>query len=173
MPTFPKNFDLPIVVVQHMPPLFTRFLAERLNSISQIRVEEAKNGAPLEPGKALIAAGGFHMRVQHVGGIYTAVQDDGPPVNSCRPAVDVLFNSLAEVFGGAAVVAMLTGMGSDGLRGTESLARMGAFVIAQNESSSVVWGMPGAIVKAGLANVTADLSSIVPEILKQVHWKNG
>jgi two-component system chemotaxis response regulator CheB len=168
MPMFPRNFALPIVIVQHMPPLFTRLLAERLDSISQIRVEEANEGSRLEAGKALIAAGGSHMRVQRSSGAVVAIQDDGPPVNSCRPAVDVLFNSVAETFGGNAVVAMLTGMGADGLRGTETLAGMGAYVVAQDEASSVVWGMPGAVVKAGLANATVDLRSIVPEILKQV-----
>ncbi len=168
MPMFPKDFGLPIVIVQHMPPLFTRLLAERLDGISQIRVEEAKEISELEPGKALIAAGGSHMRVQKSGNRFVATRDDGPPVNSCRPAVDVLFNSVAEMFGGAAIVAMLTGMGADGLRGTEALAGKGAYVVAQDEASSVVWGMPGAVVKAGLANATVDLHSVVPEILKQV-----
>jgi two-component system, chemotaxis family, protein-glutamate methylesterase/glutaminase len=169
MPMFPKDFPLPILIVQHMPPLFTRFLSERLDSLSHIRVEEAKAGARLEPGKAFLAAGGTHMRVQNAGGICSVAEDDGPPVNSCKPAVDVLFNSVAAVFGGATVAAMLTGMGADGLRGTETLARLGAYVIAQDEASSVVWGMPGAIVKAGLANATVDLRAIVPEILKQVY----
>jgi len=168
IPMFPKNFGVPIVIVQHMPPLFTRLLADRLDSISQIRVEEAKEGSRLEAGKALIAAGGFHMRVGKVADAFVVKQDDGPPVNSCRPAVDVLFNSVATAYGGSAIVAMLTGMGADGLRGTETLAGMGAYVVAQDEASSVVWGMPGAVVKAGLANVTVDLRSIVPEILKQV-----
>jgi two-component system, chemotaxis family, protein-glutamate methylesterase/glutaminase len=168
MPMFPKNFNLPIVIVQHMPPLFTRLLAERLDGISQIRVEEAKEGSRLEPGKALIAAGGSHMRIKKLGTSVVATQDDGPPVNSCRPAVDVLFSSVAEVFGGNTLVAMLTGMGADGLRGTEILAGLGAYVVAQDEASSIVWGMPGAVVKAGLANVTVTLRSVVPEILKQV-----
>lgn len=167
MPLFPKNFGLPIVMVQHMPPLFTRLLAERLDGISQIRVEEAKEGSRLEPGKALIAAGGSHMRVQKVVGGYATTLDDGAPVNSCRPAVDVLFDSVAETFGGATVVAMLTGMGADGLRGTEKLVGLGAYVVAQDEASSVVWGMPGAVVKAGLANVSVDLRSVVAEIVKQ------
>lgn len=168
VPMFPKTFCLPIVIVQHMPPLFTRLLAERLNSISQIRVEEAKEGSRLEPGKALIAAGGSHLRVRKSGSEYLASQDDGPLVNSCRPAVDVLFDSVAEVFGGATIAVMLTGMGADGLRGTETLAGLGAYVIAQDEASSVVWGMPGAVVKAGLANATVDLRSVVPDILRQV-----
>ncbi len=167
MPMFPKNFGLPIVMVQHMPPLFTRLLAERLDGLSQIRVEEAKEGSRLEPGKALIAPGGCHMRVQKSGGGYAATLDDSAPVNSCRPAVDVLFDSVAETFGGATVVAMLTGMGADGLRGTEKLVGLGAYVVAQDEASSVVWGMPGAVVRAGLANVQVDLRSVVAEIVKQ------
>ena len=168
MPMFPKNFSLPILIVQHMPPLFTRFLAERLAAISSICVEEVTEGIRLEPGKALVAAGGYHMRVRKNESRVIATMDQEPPENSCRPAVDVMFRSVAEVYGAATIAVMLTGMGNDGLRGTEILKRSGAYVIAQDERSSVVWGMPGSIVKAGLVNATVDLSCIVPEILKQV-----
>ncbi len=168
MPMFPKNFNLPILIVQHMPPLFTRFLAERLAAISSIRVEEVTEGSRLEPGKALVAAGGYHMRVRKKESSAIATMDQEPPENSCRPAVDVMFRSVAEIYGGATIAVMLTGMGNDGLRGTEVLKRAGAYVIAQDEASSVVWGMPGCVVKAGLANATVDVSCVVPEILKQV-----
>lgn len=168
MPMFPKNFGLPILIVQHMPPLFTRFLAERLNAISAIGVEEVKEGARLEPGKALVAAGGFHMRVQKLGESVVATMDQEAPENSCRPAVDVMFRSVASVYGGATVAVILTGMGNDGLRGVETLKQMGAYVIAQDEQSSVVWGMPGCVARAGLANATVALNSVVPEILKHV-----
>ena len=167
MPMFPKDFSLPILIVQHMPPLFTRLLAERLDSISAIRVEEVREGSRLEPGKALLAAGGYHMRVRKKEGAVVATMDQEPPENSCRPAVDVTFRSIAEVYGGGAIAVMLTGMGNDGLRGTEVLKGMGAYVIAQDEASSVVWGMPGCVVKSGLANATVDLTCVVPEILKQ------
>ncbi len=168
MSAFPKDFSLPILIVQHMPPLFTRFLAERLNAISAIRVEEVRHGMRLEPGKAVLAAGGFHMRVRkHDGNVITTLDQEAPE-NSCRPAVDVMFRSVAEVYGAATIAVMLTGMGNDGLRGTETLKKLGAYVIAQDEPSSVVWGMPGSVVRAGLANATVDLAGVVPEILKHV-----
>jgi two-component system, chemotaxis family, protein-glutamate methylesterase/glutaminase len=151
-----------------MPPLFTRLLAERLDAISAVHIEEVTEGCRLEPGKALIAAGGYHMRVRKTEGSVVATMDQGPPENSCRPAVDVLFRSVAEVYGNAAIEVMLTGMGTDGLRGTETLRGLGAYVIAQDERSSVVWGMPSAVVKSGLADATVDVTCVVPEILKQV-----
>lgn len=168
MPMFPKDFSLPILIVQHMPPLFTRLLAERLNAISAVHVEEVTEGSQLEPGKALIAAGGYHMRVTKKEGGVIATMDQGPPENSCRPAVDVMFRSVAEVYGNATIAVILTGMGNDGLRGTEALRELGAYVIAQDERSSVVWGMPGSVVKSGLADATVDVTCVVPEILKQV-----
>lgn len=168
MPMFPKDFSLPILIVQHMPALFTRLLAERLDDISAIRVEEIKEGSCPEPGKALLAAGGYHMRVRKKGSAVVATMDQEPPENSCRPAVDVMFRSVAEVYGGASIAVVLTGMGYDGLRGAEILKDMGGYVIAQDEASSVVWGMPGAVVKSGLANATVDVTCVVPEILKQL-----
>jgi two-component system, chemotaxis family, protein-glutamate methylesterase/glutaminase len=167
LPMFPKGFGLPVLIVQHMPPLFTRLLAERLNGISELRVEEAAKGSLVEPGKVLIAPGDYHLRICRSGDKVIATLDQEPPENSCRPAVDVLFRSVAEVYGGAAVAAVLTGMGQDGLRGVENLQALGAWVIAQDEESSVVWGMPGAVARAGLADAVVDLSSVVPEILKQ------
>ena len=168
VPQFPKDFHLPVLIVQHMPPLFTRMLAERLNANSAIRVEEVTDGASVETGKALVAAGGYHMRVRKAQNGVIATMDQEPPENSCRPAVDVLFRSVAEVYGGAVIAVMLTGMGNDGLRGVTALKELGAQVIAQDEASSVVWGMPGAVVKSGLADATVDLNSVVPEILKRV-----
>ena len=168
VPQFPKRFPLPILIVQHMPPLFTRILADRLNTHSEIKVEEVSDGVHLEPGKALIAAGGFHMRICKHGESMIAKMDQEPPENSCRPAVDVTFRSVAEVVGGAAVAVVLTGMGNDGQRGAAHLRELGAYIIAQDEPSSVVWGMPGAVVRAGLADAVVDLSSVVPEILKKV-----
>lgn len=168
MPGFPKDFRLPILIVQHMPPLFTRLLADRLNAISAIRVEEVCEGSRLEPGKALLAAGGYHMRVRKQADSVIAAIDQEPPENSCRPAVDVLFRSVAEAYGGATIAVILTGMGNDGLRGAETLKTMGAYVIAQDERSSVVWGMPGSIAKSGLADAVVDVACVVPEILKHV-----
>jgi two-component system, chemotaxis family, protein-glutamate methylesterase/glutaminase len=168
LPMLPKTFPLPVLIVQHMPPLFTRLLAERLDAQTQLRVEEAHQGSTVEPGKVLIAAGDYHMRVRKSGANATVTLDQEPPENSCRPAADVLFRSVSEVYGGSAIAVVLTGMGQDGLRGVEGLQPKGAWIIAQDEPSSVVWGMPGWVVKAGLANAVVDLNCVVPEILKQV-----
>jgi two-component system chemotaxis response regulator CheB len=168
MPMFPADFPLPILIVQHMPPLFTRFLAERLAAHSKIRVEEAAEGMLVEPGKALIAPGDYHMRLSRRDGQVIVRLDQGPPENSCRPSVDVLFRSVEEIYKGAVISVILTGMGQDGLRGAEVLKSSGAWVIAQDEASSVVWGMPGAVVQAGLADRVLSLEQVAPEILRLV-----
>lgn len=168
IPTFPKNFPLPVLIVQHMPALFTRLLADRLNAHSHLRVEEASEGALVEPGKVLIARGDYHMRVSQKTAGKVVTLDQEPPENSCRPAVDVLFRSVAEVYGGAAIGVVLTGMGQDGLRGVEAMRGKGAYIIAQDEASSVVWGMPGAVVKSGLADSVLDVGQVVPRILGQI-----
>ncbi len=168
VPEFPADFPLPILIVQHMPPLFTRLLAERLQASTKLQVEEAADGARVTAGKILIAPGDYHMRLRNGSAQTVVALDQSPPENSCRPAVDVLFRSVAEVYGGAAMSAILTGMGQDGLRGIETLKAKGAYVIAQDEASSVVWGMPGAVVGAGLADRVAPLSGIVPEILREI-----
>jgi two-component system, chemotaxis family, protein-glutamate methylesterase/glutaminase len=168
MPRFGSDFPLPILIVQHMPPMFTQLLAERLHAGSKLKVEEAREGAVVEPGKVLIAPGDFHMRIRRDGNRVKARMDQSPPENSCRPAVDVLFRSVGEVYGGAVLGVVLTGMGQDGLRGTQVLKALGGYVIAQDQATSVVWGMPGAVVGAGLADAVAPLDEIVPEILRQV-----
>ncbi|MGA2715257.1 MAG: chemotaxis response regulator protein-glutamate methylesterase [Bryobacteraceae bacterium] len=168
MPTFPAAFPLPILIVQHMPPMFTRLLAERLQATSKLKVSEAVEGAVVEPGKVLIAPGDYHMRVLKNGVKTTVTLDQGPTENSCRPSVDVLFRSVEEAYGPATISVILTGMGYDGLRGTEVLKANGAWVIAQDEATSVVWGMPGAVVKAGLADCVVPLEGVVPEILRRI-----
>jgi two-component system chemotaxis response regulator CheB len=165
LPTLPADFPLPILVVQHMPPLFTRLLAERLNSTCQLRVEEAQEGSLVEAGKILIAPGDYHMKVLSSGAQIRVVLDQSPHLNSCRPAVDALFRSVGEIYNGAVVAVMLTGMGQDGLRGTEMLKARGASILAQDEASSVVWGMPGAVVTAGLAHRVLPLADMIPEVL--------
>ena len=167
LPRLPAGFMLPVLVVQHMPPLFTRLLAERLNSTCKLPVKEASQGDPVEPGKILIAPGDFHMKLDSNGGSARVILDQSPRQNSCRPAVDALFASTGEVFGGAVLAVVLTGMGQDGLRGAEILKAHGAGVIAQDEASSVVWGMPGAVVNAGLADRVLPLDEVVPEILRR------
>jgi two-component system chemotaxis response regulator CheB len=168
LPMFPVTFPLPIVIVQHMPPLFTKLLAERLRAQSSLDVVEATTGMVLKPGRAVIAPGDFHMRLRRGTNEVSIALDQAPRENSCRPAVDVLFRSAAEVYSGGVIGVILTGMGQDGLRGVEQLKQKGAYIIAQDQSTSVVWGMPGAIVDAGLADSIVALRSIVPEILRQV-----
>jgi two-component system chemotaxis response regulator CheB len=167
VPTIPADFPLPILIVQHMPPMFTRLLAERLQASTKLKVEEAAEGALVEPGKILIAPGDYHMRVRKTGLKTIVTLDQEPPENSCRPAVDVLFRSVEETYGGAAISVVLTGMGYDGLRGVEVLKAHGAYVIAQDEASSVVWGMPGAVATAGLADAVLPLGGIVPELVNR------
>ena len=166
MPGFPAGFPLPILVVQHMPPLFTRLLAERLNSTCHLPVGEATQGEMVEPGNILIAPGDFHMKLASNGDSVCVSLDQSPRQNSCRPAVDALFASTGEVYGGAALAVILTGMGQDGLHGVEILKAQGASILAQDEASSVVWGMPGAVVNAGLADHVLPLDEVVPEILR-------
>ena len=164
LPQLPAGFPLPVLVVQHMPPLFTRFLAERLHATCRLPVVEASQSVPVDAGKILIAPGDYHMKVAPGDAGPCIALDQSPPQNSCRPAVDALFASIGEVYGGAAIAAILTGMGQDGLRGTQILKAYGASVLAQDEASSVVWGMPGAVANAGLADRVLPLDQVVPEI---------
>ena len=168
LPKFPADFPLPVLIVQHMPPLFTRLLAERLNSICRLPVEEAAHGKPIQPGKMLIAPGDFHLKVAANGSGAYVVLDQSPPQNSCRPAVDALFASASSAFSGSVIAVILTGMGQDGLHGARILKAQGARILAQDEASSVVWGMPGAVVGAGLADCVLPLDRLVGEILRMV-----
>jgi len=167
LPLIPAGFPLPVLVVQHMPPMFTKLLAERLHSSCKLPVREASEGEPVEAGTILIARGDFHMRVAAKSGAARVCLDQSPPQNSCRPAVDALFTSIGEVYGGAAIAVILTGMGQDGLRGAGVLKAQGATVLVQDEASSVVWGMPGAVANAGLADSVLPLDRVVPEILRR------
>ena len=164
----PHDLPVPVVIVQHMPPLFTRLLAERLHAHSALRVEEATEGAALEAGRVLVAPGDYHMRVRREGTKVVARLDQAPMENSCRPAVDVLFRSVEEVYGGSALAVILTGMGQDGLRGCERLKASRACILAQDEASSVVWGMPGAVISAGLADMAVGLDEMAGEIMRRL-----
>lgn len=166
LPNLPADFALPVLIVQHMPPLFTRLLAERLNATCKLPVVEATQDCPVIPGRILVAPGDFHMKVAVNGGDIRIFLDQSPRQNSCRPAVDALFASAGEAYGGAILAVILTGMGQDGLRGTGILKALGATVLAQDEVSSVVWGMPGAVVEAGLADRVLPLEDVAREILR-------
>ena len=162
---FNCDFHVPILIVQHMPPVFTKHLADRLANTSSLVVREGAAGMELKPGEVLIAPGDYHMTVHKNGNSYYIDTNRDPPENSCRPAVDVLFRSVAECCGSASLGCILTGMGQDGLRGTEVLRNAGAYIIAQDEATSVVWGMPRAVVHAGLADQILPLDRIAEEIL--------
>jgi two-component system chemotaxis response regulator CheB len=165
----PADFPVPILIVQHMPPMFTRLLAERLSAQSPIRVQEASSGCLLKPGDAWVAPGDHHMIVLRDGLQYRLLIHQDPPENSCRPSVDVLLRSVAQTFGADSLTVILTGMGQDGLRGCESLRAAGGQVLAQDEATSVVWGMPGYVAQAGLADRVLPLAMIAGEIVQRVH----
>jgi two-component system chemotaxis response regulator CheB len=167
----PADFPVPIVIAQHMPPMFTRLLAERLSAEFPLRVHEGGSGAVLEPGHAWIAPGDHHMIVVKEGSQVRLLLHQDPPENSCRPAVDVLFRSVAAVFGPNALAVVLTGMGQDGLRGCAAIHEAGGQILAQDEATSVVWGMPGYVVRAGLADRVLPLSLIADEILRRMPEK--
>lgn len=168
LPEFPPTFPVPVLIVQHMPADFTRLLAERLTALGPLKVEEAVDGASVTPGQILLAPGDYHMRVRRSQNRVTVHLNQGPPENSCRPSVDVLFRSAAEAYPGAVLAAVLTGMGHDGLRGVAALKAVGATILAQDEATSVVWGMPGAVASAGLADAILPLDMIVPEIVRRI-----
>jgi two-component system chemotaxis response regulator CheB len=164
----PVDFPLPVVVVQHMPPLFTRSLAERLSTRSGLRCLEGVDGAAVEPGTVWIAPGNWHMTVAREGGVARLRLMGDPPENSCRPSVDPLFRSVAALYGSAALGVVLTGMGQDGLLGSRRIHECDGRILVQDEATSVVWGMPGAVARAGLAHKVVPLPEIAGEILKHV-----
>ncbi|MFN0017954.1 MAG: chemotaxis response regulator protein-glutamate methylesterase [Pirellulaceae bacterium] len=171
--SLPADFPIPIVVVQHMPPMFTQMLAERLSKNSEIPTVEAKSGNALEPGKAWVAPGDHHLIVVRDGERFRTKTHQEPHENACRPAVDPLFRSVASGFGGNCLAVVLTGMGQDGLRGCEAIRAAGGQVLAQDEASSVVWGMPGFVARAGLADKVVPLPMMAGEITRRVRTGGG
>jgi two-component system chemotaxis response regulator CheB len=159
---------LPILIVQHMPELFTAVFAEQLRTQSGLAVAEAQDGERLQAGRVYLAPGRCHLGVAILGGRPAVRLDGGPHVAHCRPAVDVLFSDIARVFGPAALGIVLTGMGSDGTAGARALVEAGSTVIVQDEATSVVWGMPGSIAKAGLARDVLPISSIADAVRRTV-----
>ena len=170
IPGIPADFPVPIVIVQHMPPVFTRLLAERLDSKAAIKVYEGAAGACVEPGHVCLAPGDFHMQVEGSGGSLKIKLNHDAQENSCRPAVDVLFRSVANRFGPNVLAVIMTGMGQDGLIGCEHIRKAGGQIIVQDEPSSVVWGMPGAVSRAGLADQTLPLGGLAAEITNRVSF---
>ena len=160
----PKSLDVPIVITQHMPATFTTVLAQHLGRATGRPSAEAVHGEPILAGRIYLAPGDFHFEITRDGTSLLASLNKAPQENFCRPSVNPLFRSVARIYGGQAVAVMLTGMGSDGLDGARELARAGAAVVAQDEATSVVWGMPGAIANAGLCTAVLPLTGIAPHL---------
>jgi len=156
----------PVLITQHMPPTFTTILAEHLARASNRPAREAVDGEAVKAGNIYLAPGGRHMRVVRHGMEAVIVLDDGPPVNFCKPAVDPLFTSAIDVWQGGILALILTGMGSDGMRGGKDIVAAGGSVIAQDEATSVVWGMPGAAAHAGICAAVLPLNQIAPKVVR-------
>lgn len=171
--TLPPDLPVPIVVVQHMPPMFTQMLAERLSKNSEIPTVEARSGMELEPGKAWIAPGDHHLVVVREGTRICTKTHQDPQENACRPALDPLLRSAAAVYGRHCLAVVLTGMGYDGLRGCEAIRAAGGQILAQDEATSVVWGMPGSVARAGLADKVVPLPLMASEIVRRVRGSRG
>jgi two-component system chemotaxis response regulator CheB len=157
---------VPVLITQHMPAMFTTILAEHLARSAERPAREAADGEPIRPGTIYIAPGGRHMRVAQHNGAAVIALDDGPLVNFCRPAVDPLFASAARVYGCSALALILTGMGTDGANGAGDIAAAGGSVIAQDEATSVVWGMPGSAAHAGVCSAVLPLDEIAPRLVR-------
>jgi two-component system, chemotaxis family, protein-glutamate methylesterase/glutaminase len=156
----------PVLITQHMPPTFTAIMAEHLARTANRPVREAQDGEEIAAGTIYLAPGGRHMTVKRRDGMAVIALDDGPLVNFCKPAVDPLFSSAAEVWGSKVLALVLTGMGSDGLRGAQTIAAAGGSILAQDEATSVVWGMPGQVAHAGVCSAVLPLSEIAPRLVR-------
>lgn len=157
---------IPLLITQHMPATFTAILAEHLAKVGGVPAEEAKDGEPVKAGRIYVAPGGRHMLLDKGDSGARVRLDDGPAINFCKPAVDPLFQSAVQVFGGSICGVILTGMGADGAKGVEAIAAGGGSAIAQDEKSSVVWGMPGAAAQTGQCSAVLPLVDIAPRLLK-------
>jgi two-component system chemotaxis response regulator CheB len=170
---FPSQWQVPLLIVQHMPPDFTARLAERLSEKSHLRVREAAEGERISAAQAWVARGDYHLIVRKEGDGVRLALHQGPQVNGCRPALDVLFHSVAEVYGSGVLAVVLTGMGQDGLRGCRSVRTAGGQILVQDEATSVVWSMPGAVAGAGLADEVLPLQHLGPEILRRAQRRQA
>lgn len=168
LPQIPGNLRVPIVLVQHMPPVFTKALAESLDSKCKLRVIEVQHGDRLQPGVVHIAPGGKQMGLKKQGTIVTVELTDDPPENHCRPSADYLFRSVAQVYNNNTLGVILTGMGNDGAKGLQVMKERGSQVISQDEQSCVVYGMPMEAVKLGVVDIELPLMRIAGEIVKRV-----
>lgn len=168
IPLLPEDLPVPVVIVQHMPALFTHLLAKHLDGKAKLVVREGSAGTPLEPSHVWIAPGDYHMFLYRDKNIVRLGINQDAPEHSCRPAVDVLFRSVARTFGPHALAVVMTGMGSDGALGAKAIRQAGGEILIQDQATSVVWGMPGAVAAAGLADQIYPLGNIAPEIIRRV-----
>ncbi len=168
IPALPASFPVPMVIVQHMPPIFTTHLAQRLTMHANLPIYEGAPGDVLRSGGVWLAPGDHHMVLSRQIAAVRIETNQAPPENFCRPAVDVLFRSVADIYGGHALAVVLTGMGQDGCRGCAAIHQAGGHVIVQDEASSVVWGMPGSVVTAGLADAVLPLDQLASAIVRRV-----
>jgi two-component system chemotaxis response regulator CheB len=168
LPCLPANLGVPVLIVQHMPPMFTKSLADDLNRRCALRVYEASDGQTVSPGNVLIAPGGKQMKIERTGGHIAVHITNDPPENSCKPSVDYLFRSVSEIYGKKALGVIMTGMGNDGTRGCREMKQQGAMIIAQDEATCVVFGMPKGPIDEGIADVIAPLGDIASEIVRLV-----
>lgn len=171
--SIPGTFGVPIVITQHMPPVFTGLLAKRLDTVTGLHVVEAEQGMPIEVGNVYIAPGDHHMTLHGRPESPVVHLDQEPPENSCRPAVDPMFRSVARMYGSKALAVVLTGMGHDGLAGVQWLKEAGAQVFVQDAASSVVWGMPGAVAEAGLADAVLPLEALPAAVQTRVRSRSA
>ena len=160
-----SRLPVPVVLTQHMPATFTPILAEHIDRLGVLSCAEAQDGMRLKPGHIALAPGDRHLIVHREGGVFGVRLSDAPPENFCRPSVDPMLRSAAACANGRVLVVMLTGMGHDGLAGTRAVVDQGGAALAQDEATSVVWGMPGAVARAGLAHAVLPLPQIGPKIL--------
>jgi two-component system chemotaxis response regulator CheB len=158
--------DAPVLITQHMPPTFTTILAEHLGRATGRLAREAEDGEPIRAGRIYVAPGHLHLKVARSNGHSVVVLDDSAPVHFCKPSVDVLFSSAAEAWGGWVLGLVLTGMGTDGAKGGADIVASGGSIIAQDEPTSIVWGMPGAVAQAGLCSQVLPLPDIAPAIAR-------
>jgi len=173
LPAFPPDWSVPVVIVQHMLAEFTARLAERLGEKSRLLVREGVAGELVTASQVWVAPGGHHLLLRREGQRVRLHLNQEPPVNSCRPAVDVLFRSAAEVYGPGALAVVLTGLGQDGLAGCECVRGAGGWVLVQDQASSVAWSMPGAVAQAGLADQVLPLGRLGPEIVRRGRSQQG
>jgi two-component system chemotaxis response regulator CheB len=166
LPGLPEDFPLPVLIVQHMPPLFTVLLAERLNGLCRLPVREGLAGEALQPGLVLLARGDWHMQIAGAAGHGSLRLTQAAPEEYCRPSVDLLFRSAAAVYGAKVLAVVLTGMGSDGLEGCRAIHAAGGRILVQDRETSAVWGMPGVVAEAGLADQVLPLEALAAEVVR-------